>query len=680
MEVTNSPSPDGTNSLRSLNQKSSTRIVVRRIERIIEKYSPVWRVLHEPIQNAIDAIQKRDDVTQGEVTVKLDLANQRVSITDNGRGFPRDLKLLLPDATDKDAQRETMGYQGVGLKSVVYTSSNFELRANTGEESWGIEISDADRYLSSGGEEEAPIDWVDGLDQRGTSLEIEFTGQQVTEALTQVIEKLTESETNFQMNWPRVREENYYLKKANGPVEELQYLLEYYMRTQTYVGSTNRLTNCRLQPKEEIYAKPVNVKLSIDFSGTTPTDFSHLFLEEVIQEIESGGEVVEVEMDNKFVDFQARVNQILQENPKDISFDIYDFDVSPRGIPSNPMRDQAYVKILTPDYSTDSDDPVEIYEEFFSILKTGDDDHFERMKRIYSDYFENVLSVYIMIGRMDAHHERFIGNNYGIKVISANGVPTAHELTPRSSNQSFYFNPITFILNVDAKLNEGKKELVDESITRKSRKYFRDAFEATLNRLSKSFVQTTPQNPDPPTASLVDKDEIKIEGVDFTRVPYDENSLIALFYQLLAKDSDKELPTYGLLSAGIFDGKFIYKDDNIKSDNDLLDLEFKLKLRELVNNFDNPNSAKLFHECDLAIVWEDSLTAAQQQDWRVVNKSAIPTHHISSDESPSWVDTYLRGPGGQEYRPIIVVRELVDELQSKGGSDSNPTAVASSSN
>lgn len=680
MELESSDNSSGTNSLRSLNQKSSTRIVVRRIERIIEKYSPVWRTLHEPIQNAIDAIQKREEATDGEVIVELSLADQRVRITDNGRGFPKDLKLLLPDATDKDAQRETMGYQGVGLKSVVYTSNNFKLRANTGDESWGIEISEAASYLSSGGTEEAPISSIDGLSERGTSLNVAFTGQQVTKALRQIIEKLTESETNFQMKWPRAREQNYYLKKADGPVEELKYLLEYYMRTQTYVGSTNRLTNCRLRPNEEVYAKPVNVKLSIDFSSISPDHFGHPFLKEVIQDIKPGEEVVSVDLDNKFIDFQDRVNKILKDNPRDISFDVYDFDVSPRGIPSNPMRDQAYVKILTPDYSTGSDDPLVIYKDFFSILKAGDNEHFDRMKGIYSDYFDSVLSVYIMIGRMDAHHEKFIGNNHGIKIISANGVPTAHELTPRSSNQSFYFNPITFILNVDAKLNEGKKELVDESIIRKSRKYFRDAFESTLNRLSRSFVQKTPQNPDPPTANLVDKTGLNIEGIDFTRVPYDENSLIALFYQILAIDAVKQLPTYGLLTAGIYDGKFIYKDDNIKSDNDLLNLEFKLKLRDLVDDFDNPNSAKIFNECDLAIVWEDSLTTAQQQDWRVVNKSAIPVHHVSDDESPDWVDTYLRGADGQQYQPIIVVREIVGELQSQEDNDNikPPAAIGAS--
>lgn len=147
---------------------------------------------------------------------------------------------------------------------------------------------------------------------------------------------------------------------------------------------------------------------------------------------------------------------------------------------------------------------------------------------------------------------------------------------------------------------------------------FREAFECTLNRLTKEFVRTVPNTDPPPETDIVGLRKINISGVDIKREPVDENTLIALFYQMM-KVKSLNLPTYGLLGQGVFDGKFAYEDNNIRSDNDLLKLEFKVKLSKLLDEFDSPNSAKSFDQCDLLIVWSDRTSTTQQQDWRVVN-------------------------------------------------------------
>ena len=80
-------------SLHSLNMGSSEQIVINRIKRIIEKYPSVWRVIHEPVQNSIDAIQKRDDLDSGRISLSLDYSTNRVVIKDNGIGFPENFNL-----------------------------------------------------------------------------------------------------------------------------------------------------------------------------------------------------------------------------------------------------------------------------------------------------------------------------------------------------------------------------------------------------------------------------------------------------------------------------------------------------------------------------------------------------------------------------------------------------------
>ena len=215
--------------LNNLNDASSQKIVINRIKRIIEKYADVWRVLHEPIQNSIDAIQKRSDILEGQVYVEINVSKGKVIVRDNGKGFPENLELLLPDGTDKDEQLDTMGYQGVGLKSVIYSSNNFRLQANTGSEQfWGIEISNASEYLRTEGQKEAPIAELDqNRGEQGTTIEIDFEEGVVVEAIEQIIDAVTTAESNFRWRWDDVRRTNYFLSKAKNEREIFCRILEY---------------------------------------------------------------------------------------------------------------------------------------------------------------------------------------------------------------------------------------------------------------------------------------------------------------------------------------------------------------------------------------------------------------------------------------------------------------------
>lgn len=654
-------------SLNTLNAASSQKIVVMRIKRIIEKYSEVWRVLHEPIQNSMDAIQKCNSVSNdGEVKVKISLASNKVTIEDNGKGFPHDFDLLLPDGTDKISQNDTMGYQGVGLKSVIYSSNNFKLLSHLEDGSrWSIAIKNGAKYLDTNGEVDAPISEVNESRQtRGTTIEIEFEEGVVLRAIEQIIESITTSESNFRWKWEtnEVVRSNIRLSSAKNELEVFQYMLEYYLRTQTYIGSVNRLLNCRLEPTKELYAKPVKVTIEIDFNNLDESITNQEFLKKILQEFSKRTKkTLLLTIDNKFIDFRAIVEKEREKRSRSIPFEIYEFDIPKAGIERNPtLKDQIYCKIMTPDYKETEENFERRYAQYISLLQSTSETRTDRNIRNFKDIFPRILGIYILIGRLD-EYQKFLGNNFGIKFIAANGVPTQHELTPRSSNQSFYFNPVTFILNVDGKLNEGKTHLIDDALQRKCVKFFREAFESTLNRLAKEFVRTIPnEGSSIVETDFVEKTSISIPGIAIKRIPDDENTLIALFYQLL-QIQNLDLPTFGLLGQGIFDGKFSYIDRPIRSDNDLLSLEFKVKLLALLNDFDNPNSPKKFENCDLIIVWDDNITSTQQQDWRVVDRGAVPTAVLGSAHVPDWIDTVLKD-ANHNYRPIIIIKDWVREL------------------
>ena len=652
--------------LNNLNDASSQKIVINRIKRIIEKYADVWRVLHEPIQNSIDAIQKRSDILEGQVYVEINVSKGKVIVRDNGKGFPENPELLLPDGTDKDEQLDTMGYQGVGLKSVIYSSNNFKLQANTGSgQYWGIEISNASEYLKTEGQKEAPIAELDqDRGEQGTTIEIDFEEGVVVEAIEQIIDAITTAESNFRWRWDDVCRTNYFLSKAKNKREIFCHILKYYLLTQTYIGSLNRLLNCRLKQSEDIYAKKVTVNLDFNLEGLSLSNTKNSFLREVISEYvadrTSENKLLSLQVDNKFLDFQGVVEDIKRSAPRDITFDIFEFDLRRAGIMRDPaLTDQVYCKIMTPDYTKDESDTAGRYAQYISLISPSNDARKEENIKQFKSLFPKILGIYILIGRME-YFEKYLGNNYGIKLIAANGIPTQHELTARSSNQSFYFNPLTFVMNVDGKLNEGKTHLVSDYFKKRCVEFFREAFECTLNRLTKEFVRTVPNTDPPPETDIVGLGKINISGVDIKREPVDENTLIALFYQMM-KVKRLNLPTYGLLGQGVFDGKFTYEDKNIRSDNDLLKLEFKVKLSKLLDEFDSPNSAKSFDQCDLLIVWSDRTSTTQQKDWRVVNRSGVSTAALNRSRCPDWITTLVKDKD-QVYKPIIILQDWVSEL------------------
>ena len=111
--------------------------------RTVEAYPPEWLIVHEAIQNARDAIQKCD-LPEGLIDVTLDLSDQAVSVRDNGCGFSHDILLLGIGGTDKEnADWTIQGNQGVGLKAVLLSTSDFKLESVRAKRKWTVTCKEA---------------------------------------------------------------------------------------------------------------------------------------------------------------------------------------------------------------------------------------------------------------------------------------------------------------------------------------------------------------------------------------------------------------------------------------------------------------------------------------------------------------------------------------------------------
>ena len=85
------------NTIEELLAQHSKGIVKEQIRKIVEIYDLEWYVVHELVQNAIDAVQANDRVVvAGKIDLILDVDTDTVIVKDAGKGFEFDPNLLCP--------------------------------------------------------------------------------------------------------------------------------------------------------------------------------------------------------------------------------------------------------------------------------------------------------------------------------------------------------------------------------------------------------------------------------------------------------------------------------------------------------------------------------------------------------------------------------------------------------
>jgi|GEM_PF-2799134 len=100
---------------------------------IFAMYNHEWDVLGELVQNAVDSVTKKKEVAgeayQPQIAVTYNLADQSLLIRDNGLGIAADdiLKVVAPHYSGKEPSGANRGEFGVGLAFVVFASQAFRL-------------------------------------------------------------------------------------------------------------------------------------------------------------------------------------------------------------------------------------------------------------------------------------------------------------------------------------------------------------------------------------------------------------------------------------------------------------------------------------------------------------------------------------------------------------------------
>lgn len=644
--------------IETLLQEHSKSIVKGQLRKIVEIYARAWIVVHELVQNGIDAIQTNPNVTEGKIDLVLETDRDSVTVTDNGTGFTADLKLLCPGGTGSEkslsSRSPAKGYQGVGLKAVMYSTTSFEIQSQTDNQHWTFRAENLEGYINVEGSE-APQ-----YEMKTIPKESDVTYTKVRARFPSKTLREFFSELNHFLDEDSVKWKHLYLKEKDDqqadPTDKyLEHFFSWYFRTHSYVGCTNRLLNIpvkNISTNQFEEVKPVTVRLHLksktkfaEIDGAIGDWLRSLGKEEFITEIPNRAwDFSEVAEANRTRARKYHVTEnVITMKPTDPDWDRL----------KSTFRNCFLDLKLTP-----NDTKNDFHERYADFIKLLDRPHSAIKAEDFQDVLEKITGIYLAIGRTSAFETLGLSNR-GIRVIASNGTPTAHALSVVSTSSTWYLETIHMVINVDATLNLGKRHLVNNRLVNRIQSFFEACYPVLVN-ISKLFVgrDTNPPGEDP-LPNVVESKKLRRKDIPFRRFPSDESTLIGLFSATLSR-LDKNFSVYGYFGRARYDGKFRWITTEPKSDKDLLKLEFKVLLKDLVGEFDLAVHDKEFMDVALIVVWDRTLT---EIGWDVKGISLARQNALEQQGVPTNIVEYVLEDRYGQYRPLICVADLLQKIK-----------------
>lgn len=593
--------------------------------RTVETYPPAWVVVHETLQNSLDAIQKSGK-EQGHVQVHLNLDRQEVNIRDNGTGFPFNLNYLGLGGTDKDSMDWRFGGNiGVGLTVVILSTNDFQLETVFEGKTWNCKVADAWKYLSGEVDDvcvkyDKPIP-LETPQEEYTAIRYAFPDSKVTDFIHTVYAEYVPLVPNT---------------LAVSELDKFKLALEYYFRTQSYAGNVNRLIGGAT-------FKHADISLIIEARKTDTLEV----LEEGLRQIIRSNQNIVVNFSNKHWDVVEAIGRARSGASTPA---IIQNDVQEGGKVGGPYsQNYIYVKSFT------------TQPQFESLLQNR---HLRERVDIeaYRSLFDQLSGIYCVIGSSPVL-KNFLMRE-AMQFIAASGIPSAHLLDkPSRGGELGYLANVHLILNLKAKLNYGKQTVSNTRLVGISSKFFNDAFRATLKNIAKEFVGTLPQPP-PPIAPIgvVQRRDLNLPGFSIVKEPAKEQDVIALFYELVGKGYLKEYRTYALSSFSQYDARMMLK---YPGDSDFLiptidaqipNVEFKVKVSAIISEFEEGD--KNAQEITALIVWEQDYSNTHP-DYEVIDVVGTSMEDLALNN----VDQCMHQRSSGHMIQLLVLKKLVSDIR-----------------
>jgi len=601
-------------------EELSRRAQVHVIKKTVETYPLEWIVIHEALQNALDAV-KRAEKEKREIKVTLNPNNNSVVVFDNGIGFPYDLSLIGFGGSNKG--EDDLGEIGVGIKVVIASTKLFYIESvfkdkDGKNKKWKCKIENGYKLLTGEANDvdviyEEPID-VD----EDTYTQISYIFPEKENKVKEFIERI----------WNEYIEGAKISGKFSDAVEEkFKVALEHYFRTQGYAANVENLINNRTETKISIRVEPP------------------------IKEI---NRVIEVDFFNKYWDIEEAIERTRRgfSRPRIVNVPFPEDG----GEIGNYTTNHIYIQKFS---------SWESIKKLLTNTRIRKPPQLDKWKDFVKKY---IKGIYLVIGSRPLLQE-YLLSYPRLQFVAAKGVPSVHELqAPRGVGALGYLDNIFFIVDLDQRLTYGKQTIKNPRLLGRINEFFREVFRATLVRTVPCIVGIRERREEglaplvTPETNIVSREDLP-HVLSIRKVPNEEVEVIAMFYELIGRGILTGFETWALSMQAPYDGKFriLVREDipEPKSDRDLNNVEFKVKLSSLIQDLDD--GLKILDEINLIIIWRNDFTEEYRRGHSYYEVIPIEGTEIEN-LSLNYISECLHDRRTGRKVPILELQKVIEKI------------------
>ena len=617
------------------------------LKQMISAYNPTQIVLGEALQNAIDAIVEADGASH-EITIELDLDKKSVTVTDTGIGFPNDPSLLfLGGGTKRRGNPHLFGLAGVGIKVVLFSSKEFSIQARSDSGAFRYEISDAYKFAQESPPalqvpRQFPED-TSPLYIQGTKIYYQFPNgahdpvERFIEAMYQQCLPQGDNHKEFGKTLEAAVEKGFYENRFAGLMVAFLRRYTYAGDVLNYLGKKKELENTTIRTNV-ICSDPIaNFGDDIGALFDGKTQFSFQISPPQYLLVEDTRRWVSRNRPGSFNLPLGRGGTNLTRTARGFNFCRYE-------------NKEDYEKLLIGKNGEIPKDVKESIQEYRDRL------------------FPKINGILLTIGRIPFFEEFLPGGSQ--RVISANGVVTAHKMDITRGRNQEYVRCFDLVIDVNAQLNYGKSHLTDTHLVNRILRFVNDAYATTIQTAASNWVgRVKPPEEDEQYDFFLKRESLGIPELAVQKVPRDENDVIALFFELLGGGYLDGYRSFGLSQRDTFDGRFLIRrsGDNKEpsvpmDDRQLSAVEFKVTaawlIRELEQETKNPR------ELRLAIAWDEGYSNSDQFEFADIEYSSYHPNRVYPG-----VTRYIQNTKSGSQIQVLLLKSVVDKLKQERDED-----------
>lgn len=417
-------------------QQSKDR-AIKEINRVLRDYSWDWSFLQEPLQNAIDSyidvenfkIHTPPEGLSRIVELEIDIENDSIQFTDYGVGISQENFNWIRDTnnTSKKPQahasklafsRTVKGFAGIGIKSTLFRSKEFELISVRDGKKTRLLLEDGYDFENKPTDEKIPLQIIDAEQMSSTQLKIKFPkledGRKATVALLELM--VDEWMSNLSLKMTKSNSYKYANQSKSFTINHVGlHIVEWYLRTNTYAACVTRTIGDLTD-----FCPEVSIALSI--KGTH--EYKKVKFKESV---------------HNFPVSYWSPSRILQAQKvggltKNIRGQRKKLAANLENVPSSKGDHKGYFEII---------------ENKAGIKKILENHDSSKTSQVFCDEFVNGMILYIAnpeIMRRDLKLPSSSQLGHSTRRLTVNGVPTRHNI-----QFEFHNYPVThFVLDIDA--------------------------------------------------------------------------------------------------------------------------------------------------------------------------------------------------------------------------------------